>query len=104
MTGINTLFGGISVIFAGDFHQLLPCNGKPLYKSKCLETQSINRAIFLHKSHRFEDDPEYGRLLRRFCYGVATKEDKILLYGTRKKGSKHIKPTDAQTSSERNQN
>ena len=44
--------------------------------SKCrTKIQAINRAIMLHMSHRFHDDLEYGKLLRRFCYGYATKGD-----------------------------
>jgi hypothetical protein len=33
ITGIKTLFGGISIILCGDFLQLPPVGGKPLYKN-----------------------------------------------------------------------
>jgi hypothetical protein len=40
---------------------------------------SINAAISLETSHRFDEDPEYGALLKRLWKGEFTKEDVDLL-------------------------
>ena len=36
---------------------------------------AMNRAIFLNKSHQFNDDTDYGIILRKFRAGPITKED-----------------------------
>jgi hypothetical protein len=36
---------------------------------------SINVAIVLNNSHRFQDDPEYGEILKRMWEGKFTEED-----------------------------
>ena len=62
-------FGGVSIVFSGDFHQLKPvmCESHgALYdglKNGIFEA-NINVAIFLEKSHRFDNDLEYGELLK----------------------------------------
>ena len=71
----NTMFGGIHIVFVGDFFQMLPIIGTPLFKNNTLQFNSINRAVFLNISHRFKKDPEYGEIMRRFRVGKATKED-----------------------------
>ena len=49
--------------------------------------------IFLHKSHRFKNDKKFGILLRRFCYGRATKQD-IQLLNTRWIGNENVQLPD----------
>ena len=74
-------FGGVSIVFSGDFHQLLPiCKIEDiLYSSSpgaMFWENSINCVIFLENSHRFKDDPEYGEILGRMRMGKDTKEDR----------------------------
>ena len=71
----NVLFGGVSIIFVGDFHQLNPVKGTPLYKVNGVQFQSINRAVFLNRSHRFKEDPVFGNILRKFRNGEITEDD-----------------------------
>lgn len=80
----NVPFGGLSIVFSGDFHQLKPVAkgfGSMLYeglKSGLFES-SINVAIILEESHRFDADPEYGELLKRLWKGEMTKDDVDLI-------------------------
>ena len=74
------VYGGISIIFSGDFHQLKPARVPDehlLYKGlfNGLWEGNANTIIVLEKSHRFGKDPEYGDIMRRMCKGVTTVED-----------------------------
>jgi hypothetical protein len=74
-------FGGFSIIFAGDFRQLEPtsCEDSDLLfscKSSRHWENCINAVIILENNHRFKDDPEYGRLLKRMWLGDLTKKDR----------------------------
>ena len=71
----DILFGGVLIVFVGDFFQMLPVKGKPLFKCNTLQFSSINRAVFLNVSHRFHDDPDFGEIMRRFRIGKVTKKD-----------------------------
>jgi hypothetical protein len=74
----NMIFGGYSIIFCGDFRQIPPVKARDsqlLYSNSSLWENSINVAIILNNSHRFKDDPEYGRILKRMWDGSFTKED-----------------------------
>ena len=71
----NILFGGVLIVFVGEFFQMLPVKGKPLFKCNTLQFSSINRAVFLNVSHRFHDDPDFGEIMRRFRIGKVTKKD-----------------------------
>ena len=73
-------FGGMSIVFAGDFRQME--NGATdkdlLYsrKSSQLWENCINTTIILKNDHRFKDDPEYGQMLKRMWSGDLTREDR----------------------------
>ena len=72
----DAMYGGIHIIFVGDFFQLLPVRGGvPLFKGNTMQFGAINKAIFLNVSHRFEEDPSYGEIMRRFRIGLVTRED-----------------------------
>lgn len=80
-------FGGINVIFAGDFYQYPPVGSTPLYtpikpnapqKASDIEKQlgrlawkSVNAVISLSEQQRMKEDPEFaaavGRLRIREC-------------------------------------
>ncbi len=74
-------FGGFSIIFAGDFHQLKPICSKEselLFSSKSSQEwdSNINAIIFLDNKHRFKEDVEYGKMLKRMWEGILSLEDK----------------------------
>ena len=60
-------FGGIPIVFAGDFTQLEPVKARPLF----LNTENpiwydyVNTFIELKTNHRFYEDPDWGNLLQR---------------------------------------
>ncbi len=74
-------FGGFLIIFAGDFHQLEPICSKEselLFSSKSSQEwdSNINAIIILDNEHRFKEDAEYGKMLKRMWEGVLILEDK----------------------------
>ena len=72
----DRLFGDVQVIIVGDFHQLNPVGCIcPLYKGGNVIMQALNRAIFLNKSHRFKEDEQFGKVLRRLRHGNITIDD-----------------------------
>ena len=74
----NSLFGGMNIIFCGDFRQLEPCTGKALYSSNHADKKwvhSINVYIELKGTWRFKDDPEWGRILSRIRSNTHTMHD-----------------------------
>ena len=76
----NQPFGGISIIFAGDFQQLKPVgsNDKELLfssKSSGHWDNCINAIIILDNDHCFKDDPLYGQMLKRMWNGELSIED-----------------------------
>ena len=75
----NVLFGGVSIVFVGDFHQMHPVKGTPLYKVNNVQFRAINQAVFLNRSHRFKEDPVFGEILRRFRNGNITENDIIYI-------------------------
>ncbi len=70
-------FGGLNVVFCGDFRQLEPPKGVPLFKLRecTLWHDTVNCFIELHGMHRFKDDPVWGELLCRFRLGCPTEQD-----------------------------
>ncbi len=74
-------FGGFLIIFAGDFRQLEPICSKEselLFSSKSSREwdSNINAIIILDNEHRFKEDVEYGKMLKRMWEGNLTLEDK----------------------------
>ena len=73
-------FGGFTIIFAGDFHQLEPVGAKDtelLFSSLSSQhwENCLNVVIILDNEHCFREDPEYGQMLKRMWSGDLTKED-----------------------------
>jgi hypothetical protein len=69
-------FGGLNVVFSGDFRQLDPVKAIPIYLSDCPQFQQwVNCYVELQGNHRFRDDPKWGNLLRRFRDGNPSLED-----------------------------
>ena len=74
----NTLFGGLHILFCGDFRQLEPVAGTPLYSPRHSDKKwvnSINCYIELRGLHRFREDPEWGMILRRLRDASHTQND-----------------------------
>ena len=87
-------YGGVSIVFSGDFHQLRPvkCDEHGvLYEGVMngLFEGSINTAIILENSHRFDNDLQFGELLKRLWLGELTEDD-IDLLNTRVVGSNDV--------------
>jgi len=61
-------FGGIDIIFAGDFSQLKPVRATPLYLEENFPIweDMIHTFFELKTSHRFNKDPPWGKLLSRY--------------------------------------
>ena len=88
-------FGGISVIFAGDFRQLEPSatsENNLLFSrlSSNLWNNSIKVIIILNNEHRYKDDPEYGRIMKRMWNNDLSKKDRKL-FNTRVVGNNNLK-------------
>ena len=60
-------FGGLSVIFSGDFRQLQPntSDKELLYtvQSGMYFENLLNAALILQNDHRFKEDPDFGKML-----------------------------------------
>ena len=69
-------YGGLNIVFVGDFHQIEAFSGDVIYKNWFTQWHSVvNCVLTLQNDHRFEKDPEYGHLLKRLREGKFTKED-----------------------------
>jgi hypothetical protein len=78
----RVLYGGLDVVFMGDFSQLPAIRGTQLYERTpiCVDWfDGINTFIELHGRWRFKDDPEYGEVCWRFHEGRPTDADFDLL-------------------------
>jgi AAA domain len=74
----TSLFGGLNIIFSGDFHQLEPITGTPLYANLPEHKKwrhSINSYVELKGMWRFKDDPEWGHILSRLRTNTHTQRD-----------------------------
>lgn len=79
------LYGGVDILFSGDFRQLDPVKGTPLYQEPghAFFEDAVNAYMELNGKHRFKDDPEYGDLLEHIREGTVTKEE-IAMINSRK--------------------
>ncbi len=74
----NSLYGGLNILFCGDFRQLEPVSGKSLYSPKHCDKKwinSINSYIELFGLWRFKDDPDWGHILSRIRNDLLTMHD-----------------------------
>ncbi len=72
------LYGGVNMVFAGDYSQLEPVASKgKVYNEEnlCVFHNAINCFVELDGRHRFRDDPAWGDRLFRFRQGVPTLQD-----------------------------
>ena len=71
-------YGGMNIVFAGDFSQLEPVKKTPIYKldREVPEFHDfLNALVELDGMHRFRDDPRWGHVNMRFRVGRPTVED-----------------------------
>ena len=73
LRGNDNLFGGLQVIFTGDFLQLPPINDEFCFTSNIWKELKL-RTIYLTKMYRV-NDPLYTSILERARLGKTTKED-----------------------------
>jgi hypothetical protein len=87
-------FGGIDLIFAGDFYQLPPNTNDPLYSEPdlakninltkasagFLKFQALTHVIILRQQHRMRD-PEYKDVVQRFRHGQQLAKDEKYCLG-----------------------
>ena len=73
----NYKFGGVDVVFAGDFTQLTPVQGKPIYLEKdfIIWDEWVHTFLELRTNHRFTKDPVWGQTLSRFRKDGPTEQD-----------------------------
>ena len=94
---MNVLYGGIDIVFAGDFRQLTPIKSVPIYKQKgdLLFRGGINAYMELNGRHRFRNDPEWGEILNAIREGTVTA-DQIARINERKVDVGDVLPEDTQ--------
>ena len=71
-------YGGLNILFCGDFRQLDPVSGNPLYyryDNDIKWSTTINCYLELFGLFRFEKDPEWGKLLGRMRADKITTHD-----------------------------
>ena len=74
----NKAYGGLHIVFAGDYHQLEPVGAikRPVYNEPCVQLQDwLNCYMELEGMHRFKNDPEWGELLIRWRNEEITTHD-----------------------------
>ena len=73
-------YGGMNIVFSGDFHQLKPVKGIPLYeKHHSLWHGALNSFVELDGMWRFKNDLPWGNLLMRLRQGHQTREDMAVI-------------------------
>jgi PIF1-like helicase len=99
-------YGGLNVVFAGDFSQLEPPCRTPIYEGKeCPAFHGLlNTFIELDGQHRFKTDPIYGAMMLRFRNGVPTTRDIDLINETCLMSSVRLPPPNIPVAVYRNRN
>ena len=72
------MYGGMNVVFAGDFSQLEPVGRDPIYYDGeyCAEFHgALNSYIELDGKWRFREDAKWGDIMARFREGKPTEDD-----------------------------
>ena len=72
-------YGGLSIIFTGDFRQLHPkCDhNQLLYASKNRNFEiALNAALVLDNKHRFKDDEAFGDMLKEMWFDDLSRQHK----------------------------
>ena len=71
----SKIYGDLQILFAGDFSQLPPVQGKSLLaRNFSLWTEGVNTFLELQTNHRFKNDPEWGSLLQSMRNKGLTRE------------------------------
>jgi ATP-dependent DNA helicase PIF1 len=84
-SNMNRTFGGVNVIFLGDFLQLPSVRKLDLYKNMRSHPygrilwRSLNMVVILKQQMRQSDDPRYATLLRNLRLRQPTQDDINLL-------------------------
>ena len=99
-------YGGLNVVFAGDFSQLEPPRKTPIYDGKdCPAFHGLlNAFIELDGQHRFKNDPTYGHMMLRFRNGVPTAGDITLINETCCISSTRVPPPNVPVAVYKNRN
>jgi hypothetical protein len=81
METIGQKYGNLHVAFLGNFAQLHPVSGSPLFYETnfTLWHDWVNCYIKLTGQHQFKKDPNYGAIMKRIHDGCATDDDIDLL-------------------------
>ena len=76
--GHKGIFGGINIVFSGDFSQLEPVGRDPIYagdNDSAYFHRALNVYIELNGKWRFMKDPHWGDIMARMRIGEPTLED-----------------------------
>ena len=86
----DAAFGGIALVFAGDFTQLKPVKAQPLFLFKDFVKwyDWVHTFLELKTNHRFRLDPPWGTILETFRDEGPSNGD-VATINTRVVGSKH---------------
>jgi hypothetical protein len=72
----NLVYGGVHMIFCGDFHQLPPVGEGSIWEDyRVLWHAVINSFIELEGKWRFKEDKEWGEILGRLRMSTSTDQD-----------------------------
>jgi hypothetical protein len=87
-------FGGLHIIFTGDFCQLEPVKGHPLYYETnfAIWHDWVNCFIQLTGQHRFKTDPSFGAIMNRIHKGCPTPANIALLNSRVLNGTHPVSP------------